>query len=275
MLKARTKPPQVLLYLSGELSFKVPITNSEFTARAKQAWMAVRWQHPEICLGPYLSGDDKQGKEAPQMCCPIPSSEEEAAAWADATLKFDLARNSENGTMGKAVAYLRSRVTELKGEHMPPVSLQFAATSGGETWKDGILKGVQYAFCVDHACTDGVGTYLIAGRYFAVLAKYIGGGVDEREVGLDWRRCMENLPEPWLGVMNQEQRTWGVEFEKNVNTIQGKIERFAVCTKRSSFHVAKSRLLMISRRNATGVWRSEKQAIDMSPLGCTFLSPRI
>ena len=252
--KAQMNPRQVLLYLSGELSFVAPIAVADFVERARSAWIALRWQHPEICIAPYLTStenEDDHEKSVPLMCCPIPLSKEDVITWADATLLFDSGEHHEEITMSKAVASLRGRVARLGRERMPSVSLCFAPRRGEQISDDGMIRGMHSAFCVDHASTDGVGAHLIAGEYFAMLAEYIGGEGVEREADLDWSRCAKNLQEPWIGLMNRQQRTEGVKYDKNVSIVQEKIGKSAVCAKYSNHEVANS-CTDQSQRSATG-----------------------
>ena len=237
MREALAKQPQVLLYLYGALAFMNPVQISRFVECAKQAWLMLRWLHPEVCLEPYLPGvhdtvghgDDIGGIR--KMCCSIPSNLEEATEWADASLSFDFARDPESGTSGNAIKGLRGRVADLRGERVPPVVLRFAARLKDKGEQEKMLGEIQYAFCVDHACTDGVGVYMVAGKYLALLAEQLSDSISKE---LDWAKCVDNLPMPWIGVMNSEQRTDGAGFAKNVNLLQEKIDEYIVCARRHS-----------------------------------------
>lgn len=82
-----------------------------------------------------------------------------------------------------------------------------------------------------YACTDGIGVYLIAGRYFMMLAGQSGHSDESMS---DRARCADNLPNFWVKIMNREQRTEGAEFQRNVDRLLEKINRFVVCARQ--FH---------------------------------------
>ena len=228
----QAKQPQCLMYLSGTLSFQTPIKPSEFAIRAEKAWLALRWQCPEVVLKPHVPrpDDGSDGKVA-MMECRIPPSEQDAIEWARNSLSFNFAEAPEWIPAGKAVAYLRTRRAELMVQPLgDPVALQFTNIEGEKVGQWEEMRGVEYAFCVDHACTDGVGAHIIAGRYFGLLAEYLGGSVqDERK----WAECVENLHKPWVGIMNKEQKTEGPEFEGNIQALKDQVMSFSVGVDRS------------------------------------------
>ena len=269
--EALARQNQVLLYLYGELSFKNPIQISKFVERARCAWMRLRWLHPEVCLGPYLpnahgsvSGMDDE--ESRKMCCPVPSSHEEVMAWAKATLSFDFERN--NAFLG-----LRERVAELRKDRVPPVVLRFAASGEQVVGENKMLIKVQYAFCVDHSCTDGIGMYLIAGIYLALLAEQLS---DSAPKNLDWASCVDNLPVPWVRILNREQRTGGVELEKSVIALRGQIDEYLVCArKESKFRLSTAHTDDLRLRKSNGDLDFMKPAKAMNPPGFIFRSLKI
>ena len=197
--------------------------------------MEMRSLHPEICLKPYLTksqslpsdGDGEKDQDR-KMCCAVPLNQEEATAWAESTLILDFAEEAEPVRSKNAIGLAREHVANPRKDHVYPVSLRFSKVSR----KDGMIGETQYVFCVDHTCTDGVGVYLIAGKYFALLADGLCNPVRKE---LEWVKCFNNLPVPWVAVMNQKQNTTGTDFERNTNAVQEKILQSTVSA-RTCFH---------------------------------------
>ena len=75
------------------------------------------------------------------------------------------------------------------------------------------VVGTEFCFRVDYQLADGMGVYILAGNFFKIFAKEASRDNDEK---IEWEKAVENIPEPWVFMMNAKQETEGKGFEEMV-----------------------------------------------------------
>lgn len=75
------------------------------------------------------------------------------------------------------------------------------------------LIGAKFCLRVDHGLTDGMGAYIVAGKYLKLVGEELGGRADE---GIEWAKAARNMPKAWVEMLNEKQKTDGKEFEEVV-----------------------------------------------------------
>ena len=191
---ARQKPGSCQLYLSGRLSLKDPSkTIRDFGLGTQTAWLRLLFEHPEVASRPSIDGKDGGAV----VKCHVPKSEDEAIQWAMRTLRVDC-----DAPWGVDANGAEEVLREM--EIGDPVCVRIHPRLSG--------KGLEaeYAFCFDHQSMDGVGAHIVAGKFFWMLAEELGGKGSKN----DWEKCAENLPPPWVGIMNDKQKIEGRELEE-------------------------------------------------------------
>ena len=75
------------------------------------------------------------------------------------------------------------------------------------------LIGAKFCLRVDHGLADGMGAYIVAGKYLKLVAEELGGRADN---GIEWAKAAGNMPKAWVEMLNEKQKTTGKEFEEGV-----------------------------------------------------------
>jgi len=108
---------------------------------------------------------------------------------------------------------------------LDPVSVLWHATYSRPTDPEDLMRrseeevlpqliGAKFCLKVDHGLADGIGAYLLAGKYLKLLAEMLGGRADKR---IEWAKAACNIPKAWVGLLNEKQKTYGKEFEESVD----------------------------------------------------------
>lgn len=200
----------ILLYLSGEISFNARIEGRDFRERAEAAWLQLRFENPEVVLKPVVGSADDG---CAMMECRVPINNTEAKEWAGRTLSFDVDFGDVKERIGRAEIGLRKR------ESSDPVYLRFSSKFVPRSIHGEIGKA-EFCFRVDHGCTDGIGTHILAGHYFRLLACELGLKNQEH---VKWECCVESLPPPWIMVINSRQMLKGKAYEEGVRRFNHQI----------------------------------------------------
>ena len=224
------------MYLSGRLSAKgksIP----QFEQASIVAWLRLRFQNPEIAARPVV---EKDGSAV--VKCQVPRNEAQAIEWATKTLTVERV-TIWTETVNGAEEILRQR---------PEISDDLILVRIHSRIKGNVLEA-EYAFSVDHRVTDGVGSHIIAGKYFRLLAEALGESQAEK---IEWEHCAENLSPPWISIVNDQQQTEGTEFAEDVKKLGGRVTGGMVCAV-LDLYSAQSQSL--SSRVANGAWIIREQ----------------
>jgi hypothetical protein len=206
------------LFLGGNILLAQATGFDQVTVAARRAWKELRFQHPEIVVTARCT--DKGKRLVEYM---IPGGEDEAEQWAERTLITEV--SSEELSFSE----LRSRISLRQYDVTDPASLYLQAKSD---LKDRVLR-VNFLFNVDHLCTDGIGIRILANCFFCLLTQHLVSGDNVREESFNWQESARNLPPLWTSLMNQAQRTSGVDYE----TAVARQHKFLLCdTVRPSSH---------------------------------------
>ena len=201
----------------------------KFGRAAKHAWLRLRFEFPEVILGPSKE-QDENGNLLLELS--IPRSDEEAREWVERSLFLDLCKEDQS-----AEDEIRQAVVK------DPVCVRLNARVDQES----MVAEVDFAFRVDHMTADGVGAYILAAYFFKFLAHTLSAG----EVTFDWEGLKRRLPTPWVGMMNSEQRTEGKQFEDGVKNLTNLVMGASVCILNIIRRVLS---LTVGRRRASGEW---------------------
>lgn len=77
-----------------------------------------------------------------------------------------------------------------------------------------LVKHAQIMMCVDHQVADGIGVYILLGKYLTLLASELGRRPGGAEMEMRWEESWKNLSPPWILRMNDEQVFSGKEYEE-------------------------------------------------------------
>ena len=198
------------MFLSGRFSLTGPysaLSVDAFGKAAERAWLRVRYEFPEVVLGPSSEqGDD--GSIFLQL--KVPGSDREAREWMRRSLFLGICEE------GKSVEDEMRQIVIRD-----PVSVRLNARANQERK----VSGADFAFRVDHMTADGVGAYIVTAYFLKFLANAIGG----REETFDWEALKGRLPTPWVSMMNSDQRTGGKLFEEGVKNLTNLVTEANVC----------------------------------------------
>ena len=190
------------LFLSGTITFKSPLSSiHEFSVLAVDSWVRLRFSFPEVVLK--FSGDFVGGNAI--MECQIPRTDGEANDWAGRTSYLE-------GTVLEADPMLSAERQMREHDVSDPVCLQLNAIASQDADNEHVL-GSEFCFRVDHQLADGMGVYILAGNFFKILAGEVGREESEK---IEWAKAAENIPEPWVRMMNVNQKTESKHFEERV-----------------------------------------------------------
>ena len=195
-------PQNRQLFLSGTFTFHSPLSWPKFRKDVVRAWLRLRFEFPEVVLK-FSGGYNTDG--SPIMECRIPLSETEAQEWVAKTLYLgDTGLDSQ--TESSAEDQIRMESVEY------PVCVRLNHTRRPNSHYDPIV-GADFCFRVDHQLADGMGVYILAGNFLKVFAQEVGRDNGEK---IEWEKAVENIPEPWVLMMNAKQETGGDIFEERV-----------------------------------------------------------
>ena len=200
------------LFLSGEFELAGPYANlshEDFGRTVERAWLRVRYEFPAVVLRRSTSSQWDDGTILLEV--EIPGSDGEAREWVRRSLFVGTCGHGE----GAVEEDLRQDVVR------EPVCVRLNARLDLQ----GKVSGAEFAVRVDHLNADGVGAYIVTGRFLKFLADAVGG----REEEYDWEAGKGKLPRPWVDIMNREQKTHGKEFEENVKNLAILVTRSSVC----------------------------------------------
>ena len=159
----------------------------------------------------------------------IPKDEGEAQKWLERTLKFLDGRGhsncggSENG-MDASVEEVEFALRTAGLPHdIDPVNLcwrpvnPLSSTASAKEF----VTSAAFSMRVDHVLADGMGAYMLLGKYLALLAEQID--IVEQEKGeldlvlrLNWEEATKRIPRAWVQMMDERQRIEGEVFEEGV-----------------------------------------------------------
>ncbi len=215
------------------------MSSPKFRKAVVRAWLRLRFEFPEVVLK--FSGEFNADGSA-IMECKIPSSETEAEEWVAKTLYLgntDLDVQTESS----AESQIRAEVVE------DPVCARLNYISRPNSHYEPVV-GAEFSFRIDHQLTDGMGVYTLAGNFLKILAKEVSRDKDEK---IEWEKAVENIPEPWVLMMNAEQKTEGKGFEERVRKNCELVLETIVCPPTLCWH---SLAHSAPRRKANGVRES-------------------
>ena len=191
------------LYVTGKITFQTDVVSLILFA-AQKAWCRMRFEYPEVVQ--IQSGKfDASGNSI--MQCELPQDEDALLAWSKRTLYFNLDQVDEKDMMNAAEEYLRRQTfTDSVGVclHCSNIEPQRAARR---------LTEVAFSMRVDHGLADGIGAYILAGKYLKILGEELHSQSSDHR---DWTSSKERIPKAWVQMLNPEQKTTGDEFEQNV-----------------------------------------------------------
>ena len=195
-------PQNRQLFLSGTFTFHSLLSWPRFRKAVVGAWLRLRFEFPEVVLK--FSGEFNTDG-SPIMECRIPMSETEAQEWVEKTLYLgDSGLDSQ--TESSAESQIRMESVE------DPVCVRLNHIRGPNSHY-GPVVGADFCFRVDHQLADGMGVYILAGNFLKIFGQEVGRENDEK---IEWEKAVENIPEPWILMMNAKQETGGGSFEERV-----------------------------------------------------------
>ena len=232
--KAQAMQPPCLLYLNGSLELRNPITKSDLEIQARAAWLALRCFHPEVDLKPSPKPSTRSQRDDGSVIeveCRILASAEEAQAWADKTFWFT-SNDHHTKTEDRSS---RANLRQAPFDH--PVFLQIIAiemvgNTGSEEGQidtnlsNTVVSNIEFLFRVDHSCTDGIGVYVIANSYFKLLSECFD---HHASFDLDWNASTANFSQPWMGLLNREQKFDGQFWLEERNKLVRQVKEWSVC----------------------------------------------
>lgn len=189
-----------------------------FFQAAEKAWFRLRFEHPEVVQN--HTGDFNADGSA-IMQCEIPRHERVVKDWVKRTFLL--------GIEGPHAGGVASVEVEMRGKEITtdPVSVLWHATYSKPEIPgirrrrlnlENLPQFIGAAFClkVDHGLADGIGAYVLAGKYLKLVGEELGGRAAET---MKWAKAVDNLPKAWVRMVNKEQKTGGEEFEKDVRAL--------------------------------------------------------
>lgn len=195
-------PQNRQLFLSGTFTFHSPLSLPKFRKAVLRAWLRLRFGFPEVVLK--FSGEFN-ADGSPIMECRIPISETEAQEWVAKTLYL--------GDTGLDLQTESSAENQIRMESVEdPVCVRLNYIRRPDSHYEPVV-GADFCFRVDHQLADGMGVYILAGNFLEIFAKEVGRDNDEK---IEWEKAVENIPEPWVLMMNAKQETGGDSFEERV-----------------------------------------------------------
>ncbi|KAL8862805.1 MAG: hypothetical protein Q9178_000747 [Gyalolechia marmorata] len=199
----QSKPESRDLFLGVQAKLCTELELNPIIRVAGQAWLRLRFDHPEIALHTIPSADGKGW-----MCCPIPCDDQEAKRWQQKTLSRRHGHKAYDFTYAVSPA---GQWNYQQREADGSTTLMVYARSSPMDMK---VTSVSFLFRVDHTYADGIGIRLIGDSYLRLFAQCL---TDKPDSELPpWQHAARNLSPPWIELMNEQQKTGGEVFERNV-----------------------------------------------------------
>ncbi|KAL8910231.1 MAG: hypothetical protein Q9171_004474 [Xanthocarpia ochracea] len=198
------KPDSRHLFLGIQAKLCTEVELNSIIRVAGQAWLRLRFDHPEIALQAVSSADSKGW-----MGCPIPCDDREAKCWQQKTL------SRRHGHKAYDFSYAVSLAGQWNYEQREADGSTTLMVYARCSPVDMKVTGVSFLFRVDHTYADGIGIRLIGDSYLRLFAQYLTDKPDDSELP-PWQHAARNLSPPWIELMNEQQKTSGEVFERNV-----------------------------------------------------------
>ena len=189
------------LFLSGTFNLESPLPSPIFQNAVVQAWLKLRFEFPEVSMK--FSGDFAADGSA-IMECQIPRSKEEAQEWVARTLFVGHAATDAQTAPG-AEALIQTEAID------DPVGARLNSSLRPNSHSKLVIGG-DFSFRVDHRLADGMGVYILAGNFFRILALEVSR--DDKAKEMEWEQAAQNIPSPWVFIMNAKQEIEGENFEE-------------------------------------------------------------
>ncbi|KAI4244551.1 MAG: hypothetical protein L6R42_010439 [Xanthoria sp. 1 TBL-2021] len=198
-----SKPESRELFLGVQAKLDPQVEHDSFVRVAGQAWLRLRFDHPEVALHAVPSANGKG-----MMGCPISCDDQEAKRWQQRTL------SRRHGPNAYDFSYAISPTAQWEYQQRKAVGsttlIVYAQCSPPEMK----VTSISFLFRVDHTYADGIGIRLIAKAYLKIFAQYLRENPDNPMP--PWQHASRNLSPPWVELMNEQQKTNGEDFEHNV-----------------------------------------------------------
>ena len=199
----RSKPESRDLFLGVQAKLCTEVELNSIIRVAGQAWLRLRFDHPEIALHTVPSADGKGW-----MCCPIPCNDREAKRWQQKTL------SRRHGHKAYDFSYAVSPAGQWNYQQPEAVGSTTLMVYARCSPVDMKVTTVSFLFRVDHTYADGIGIRLIGDSYLRLFAQYLTDQPDSKLP--PWQHAVRNLSPPWIELMDERQKTSGEVFERNV-----------------------------------------------------------
>ncbi|KAL8777656.1 MAG: hypothetical protein Q9213_007768 [Squamulea squamosa] len=197
------KPESRELFLGIQATLSSQVELSTIVRVAGQAWLRLRFDHPEVALRA-VPGANGGG----WMSCPIPCNDQEAKRWQRKTLSRRHSPRTYN------FSYAVSPAGQSKYQQREAVGSTTLIVYSRCSPPEMKVTDISFLFRVDHTYADGIGIRLIAKAYLRTFALYLNEKPDNH-MPL-WQHASGNLSPPWTELMNEQQKTDGEDFEHNI-----------------------------------------------------------
>lgn len=190
------------LYLEACVCIVQPVASQMLVEMFREAWYALRWEFPELCLGAYPEAKEDW------LRVEIPDANE-AEEWASRTIiteldfkggDFETARARLAGTDEPTCLYARFRA-----------SSSFLTSSESSP----VVNNLHLMIKADHLCMDGIGIRILMSRLLALLSQELDP-LRTTSGKLDWSSCVYNLTPPWIDLLEPGEESDGVYFQEAV-----------------------------------------------------------
>lgn len=217
---SKQTPESRQMHVTGVITFKIDnLSQSTFFQAAKKAWLRLRFLHPEIVQ---KSSGEYNEDGSVVMQCEIPQDERVAEDWLLRTFStgIDLIVKGDAEAMAAVEQEMRKQSV-----HTNPIAVRLHVLSENpivtpedcqQRRASGDSSKYRAAFCfrADHGLTDGMGAYMIAGKYLKLLAEILGSKQEDKKI--DWTKAIDRVPKPWVQMLNKQQKLKGPDFEAAV-----------------------------------------------------------
>lgn len=199
------------IYLHASLTLLHPITQPDLISTARDAWVQLRRENPELGVIARVGEDGKVVMEAR-------GGEVDAEAWLRGSFSLFFNRSEDVDEDGDGFEGMKREMgvgcKEGRNATQAALLLKLQET------EDASVKKVDLMMNADHQITDGIGVRILLSKYLSILATSIEklptANPSQNPTTSDWNNNDDRPTEPWICLLDTNQVLSGPEYEEAV-----------------------------------------------------------
>lgn len=190
------------MFFHACLKLDLQISVSDFHSAAKNAWLLLRYETPDLDVT-----ITRMNASKPYMHANVLKDQDGASRWCQETLFL------ENKPREAGFKPMKESLLLIKAHHgsRPTALLLYPIDDGSD-----VVKRFEVMLNAEHQITDGIGIRIVLSKYLSILATVMSTPNGTQGLEVDWTKPLKPPTTPWICCLNSEQVISGPEYESLV-----------------------------------------------------------